>query len=68
MSEKIYAFFLRLYPTHFCDEYGHEALQLFRDRARDERGFFARLRLWFEGLRKSRDRRAETVPAPDYGN
>lgn len=50
MSEKIYAFFLRLYPTHFRDEYGHEALQLFRDRARDERGFFARLRLWFDLL------------------
>lgn len=50
MSEKLYAFFLRLYPTHFREEYGDEALQLFRDRARDERGFFSRLRLWFDLL------------------
>ena len=48
MSEKLYAFFLRLYPAHFRQEYGDEALQLFRDRARDERGFFPRLRLWFD--------------------
>ncbi|HWZ98055.1 MAG TPA: S41 family peptidase [Candidatus Dormibacteraeota bacterium] len=48
MSEKIYAFFLRLYPTHFREEYGDEALQLFRDRSRDERGFFPRLRLWLD--------------------
>jgi len=50
MSEKIYAFFLRLYPAHFRQEYGDEALQLFRDRARDERGFFSRLRLWMDLL------------------
>ena len=48
MSEKLYAFFLRLYPAHFREEYGEEALRLFRDRARDERGFFSRLRLWFD--------------------
>ncbi|MBS1842120.1 MAG: S41 family peptidase [Acidobacteria bacterium] len=48
MSEKLYAFFLRLFPAHFREEYGDEALQLFRDRARDERGFFSRLRLWFD--------------------
>src|SRR5215475_6120964 len=50
MSEKLYAFFLRLYPAHFREQYGAEALQLFRDRARDERGFVPRLRLWFDLL------------------
>jgi hypothetical protein len=50
MSEKIYAFFLRLYPAHFRQEYGDEALQLFRDRSRDEKGFLPRLRLWFDLL------------------
>jgi retinol-binding protein 3 len=33
MSEKIYAFLLRLYPVAFREMYGEEALQLFRDRA-----------------------------------
>jgi hypothetical protein len=46
MSEKIYAWLLRLYPSHFREAYGNEALQLFRDRARNEKGFFASLRLW----------------------
>jgi hypothetical protein len=50
MSEKLYAFFLRLYPAHFREEYGDEALQLFRDRSRDEKGFLSRLRLWFDLL------------------
>src|SRR5215467_5316361 len=50
MSEKLYALFLRLYPARFREEYGDEALQLFRDRARDERGFFRRVRLWFDLL------------------
>lgn len=48
MSEKLYAWFLRLYPAHFRENYGEEALRLFRDRARDERGFFPRLRLWLD--------------------
>jgi hypothetical protein len=48
MSEKLYAWLLRLYPSHFREEYGDEALRLFRDRARDERGFFPRLRLWLD--------------------
>jgi multidrug efflux pump len=30
--------------------------------------YLDRLRLWFEGLRKIRGRRAETAPAPGYGN
>ena len=50
MSEKIYAWLLRLYPSRFRDAYGDEALQLFRDRSRDERGFPSRLRLWFDLL------------------
>ncbi len=50
MSEKLYALFLRLYPAHFREEYGDEALQLFRDRAREERGFLPLLRLWFDLL------------------
>ena len=50
MSEKIYALLLRLYPSHFREAYGEDALQLFRDRARDEKGFFASLRLWLDLL------------------
>jgi hypothetical protein len=50
MFEKIYALLLRLFPSHFQKEYGDEALQLFRDRARDEKGFAPRLRLWLDLL------------------
>jgi len=50
MSEKIYALLLRLFPSHFQKEYGEESLQLFRDRARDEKEFTSRLRLWFDLL------------------
>src|SRR5260370_13159037 len=50
MSEKIYDWLLRLYPPHFREAYGDEALQLFRDRSRDERGFLPRLRLWLDLL------------------
>jgi hypothetical protein len=50
MSEKIYACLLRLFPSHFREAYGDEALQLFRDRARDEKGFFPRVRLWLDLL------------------
>ncbi len=50
MSDKIYALLLRLFPSHFRKAYGEEALQLFRDRTRDEKGFFPRLRLWFDLL------------------
>src|SRR5689334_2632688 len=48
MSEKIYALLLRLFPSHFRDLYGEEALQLFRDRAREETGFIRRTRLWLD--------------------
>jgi hypothetical protein len=50
MSEWIYAWLLRLYPSHFREAYGEEALQLFRDRARDEKGFLPSLRLWLDLL------------------
>ena len=50
MSEKIYAFLLRLFPSQFRETYGEEALQLFRDRARDETGLSSRVRLWFDLL------------------
>jgi len=48
MSEKIYALLLRMYPARFRQAYGDAALQLFRDRFRDERGFVPRLRLWLD--------------------
>ena len=50
MSEKIYGCLLRLYPSSFQKAYGAEALQLFRDRARDERGFLSGLCLWLDLL------------------
>jgi hypothetical protein len=50
MSEKIYSWLLRLYPSRFRAAHGEEALQLFRDRARCETGFFPRLRLWLDLL------------------
>jgi peptidase S41-like protein len=50
MSEKIYACLLRLFPSHFREAYGDEALQLFRDRARDEKGFFQQIGLWLDLL------------------
>src|SRR5436305_12982702 len=46
MSEKLFRLLLRLYPFHFRDSYSDEALQLFRDRLRDEKGPSATLRLW----------------------
>jgi hypothetical protein len=48
MSEKIYACLLRLYPLNFRQAHGDDALQLFRDRLRDETGFLHRTRLWFD--------------------
>jgi hypothetical protein len=50
MSEKIYACLLRLYPAKFRQTYGQDALQVFRDRLRDETGFFRRTRLWLDIL------------------
>ncbi len=48
MSEKVYALLLNLYPAQFREAYGDEAMQLFRDRTRDELGMWAKLRLWID--------------------
>ncbi len=48
MSETIYAWLLRLYPSKFREAYGDEAMQLFRDRARDEKGLLPKARLWLD--------------------
>jgi hypothetical protein len=48
MSEKIYLWLWRLYPSRFRDAYRVEALQLFRDRAFHEKGFLPTLRLWLD--------------------
>ena len=48
MSEKIYTRLLRLYPSSFRRRYEGEALQLIRDRFRDETGFLKRARLWWD--------------------
>jgi hypothetical protein len=50
MSEKLYALLFRLYPSKFRDAYAQEAMQLFRDRSRDEHGFVATVRFWFDLL------------------
>ena len=50
MSEKIFAWLLRLYPSRFRADYGNEALQLLRDRVRDEEGFLSKMQLWFDLL------------------
>jgi hypothetical protein len=46
MSEKLYSCLLQLYPAHFREVYGEDALQLFRDRAKHE----PTLRLWLDIL------------------
>ena len=71
MSEWIYACLLRLYPARFRKQYGEEALQLFRDRWRDEAGFVRRCRLCLDlvldgsvGLRQAyRNSSATAAPA-----
>lgn len=50
MSEKVFRLLLHLYPPRFRHEYGNEALQLFRDRSRDETGVWPSVRLWFDLL------------------
>ena len=48
MSEKMYTRLFRLYPSSFRKDYEDEALQLIRNRLRDETGFFNRARLWWD--------------------
>ena len=50
MSEKLYALLFRLYPSQFRHAYQEEAIQLFRDRSREERGLLPTLRLWVDLL------------------
>lgn len=71
MSEKIYACLLRIFPSAFRKHYREEAVQLFRDRFSDERGFFRRLRFYVDLLvdiigslpQAYRNSYAETTPA-----
>src|SRR6266446_1259732 len=48
MSEVIFCLLFHLYPSHFRQEYGDEALQLFRDRTHNETGLWPSVRLWFD--------------------
>jgi hypothetical protein len=50
MSEKMFTRLFRLYPSRFRKQYGDEALQLIRDRLRDETGFVKRARLVWDLL------------------
>ncbi len=45
MCEQVYMFLLRMLAPRFAAVFGSEAIQLVRDRCRNERGFLARLRL-----------------------
>jgi hypothetical protein len=45
MFENLCALLMRLYPAEFRRAYGHEAVQLLKDRAGHERGVFLRVRL-----------------------
>jgi hypothetical protein len=46
MSDHIFSFLLRLYPSSFREKYREEALHLYRDRLRDETGSLKRVRLF----------------------
>ena len=48
MSKKMYTRLFRLYPSRFRKEYEGEALQLIRDRLREETGFMKRTRLFWD--------------------
>ncbi len=50
MSEAIFRLLLHLYTSRFRQEYGDEALRLFRDRTHDEVGVWPSVRLWFDLL------------------
>jgi hypothetical protein len=50
MSERIFAFLLRLYPAGFRERYYQEAMLLYRDRRKHETGFWRRARLWCDLL------------------
>lgn len=48
MSERIFALLVRLYPAAFRRKYQEEAMELYRDRIRDECGLLQSGRLWFD--------------------
>jgi hypothetical protein len=48
MSEWLLTRLLRLYPRQFRRQYGAEALQLMRDRSRDEHGVWPQVRLYLD--------------------
>jgi hypothetical protein len=50
MSERIYALLFRLFPARFRARWHDDALELYRDRARNEQGLIPRLRLWLDLL------------------
>lgn len=50
ISERIYGWLLRLYPSAFREKYREEALQLYRDRVRDETGVYLKARLYCDLL------------------
>ncbi|MGC2398933.1 MAG: S41 family peptidase [Acidobacteriaceae bacterium] len=68
-SERMFGWLLRLYPSSFREKFRDEAVQLFRDRLRDEAGFFRKARLYgdllldaFHGLPQAwRTARAATI-------
>jgi hypothetical protein len=51
MSEKIYVYLLRIFPSAFRRHYEEEALRLIRDRLNDEKSFLLRIRLSFDLIR-----------------
>jgi hypothetical protein len=50
MSEKLFILLFGLFPARFRAAWRDDALDLFRQRAADERGLLPRLRLWFDLL------------------
>ena len=67
MSERMYACLFLLFPKRFREAYREEALALLRERTRDERGFFAHVRLWSDllfDLAASLPREYMRTPAP----
>ena len=48
MSERIFAWLLKLYPLRFREDYGASAMQLFQDRLQAEKGLLKRFRLWLD--------------------
>ncbi len=70
MSERIYAWLLKLYPARFREEYAAPMRQLFRDRLHAERGGFRRFRLSLDmiidlAVSIPGEHRRQNAPAPE---